>query len=499
MSDAARLASAAGAAHPSPRPALARNAFHLLLGQGATMGLSVVLSAALGRTLGAADFGLFYLVHTMTMFAYTFAEWGQGMYVVREVAREPHRAGELLGSVLLFRAGAVGLAFAPALLAAWLIGHEGRTIHLYAVFLVAFLPLSLVQGHGVVFRGRERMDLDALATVLSKALVLVAVGAVLLTGGGLLPIFVAHGAAGAGALGIAVLLARRSGIPRVRLSTRGVRELLVGGAPILALAVATSLQSYIDTILLTKLAPPPVLGWYAAARTFMNALVTPAAILAAAAYPRLSRAAADTALLRREMATAFRPLLAVGAFASVGTYLFADLAVHAAYGAATFGPAVPVVQAFAPALLLFFIDILVGHACVAAGRARPFAAAKLASVAAGTLLGILLVPVFQQRLGNGAIGVVAAFGGAEIVMIVAGLVLLPRGALARRVVLDVGRAVFAATATLLLLRFAAGLSAFARVPLAVVAFALVAAAIGLLRGADVAALGARLRRRTPPG
>jgi O-antigen/teichoic acid export membrane protein len=499
MSDAAPVAPAALPAGAAPRRALARNAFHLLMGQGATMGLSVVLSALLGRTLGAAEFGLFYVVHTMTMFAYTFAEWGQGMYVVREVAREPRRSGELLASVLRFRTIAIALAFAPALLAAKAAGHGGRTLGLYAVFLAAFLPLSLVQGHGVVFRGRERMDLDALATVLSKLIVLAAVAGVLLAGGGLLPVFAAHGVAGAGSLAIAVVLARRNGIPWVRPSSHGVREILFGGAPIVALAVATGLQPYIDTILLTKLAPPVVLGWYAAARTFMNALVTPAAILAAAAYPRLSRAAGDTALLRREMAAAFRPLLAVGAFAAVGTYAFADLAVHAVYGAAAYGPAVPVVQAFAPALLLFFIDILVGHACVAAGRARPFAVAKLVSVAAGTVLGVVLVPVFQARLGNGAIGVVAAFGGAELVMIVAGLVLLPRGALARGVVVDMGRAIAAAAATLLVLRLAPGLTPLARVPLAALAFSIAAAAVGLLRPADLAGLAARLRRRTPSG
>ena len=42
--------------HPPPGAKVARNAFHLVLGQASTTVLAVLLSAALGRWLGAADF-----------------------------------------------------------------------------------------------------------------------------------------------------------------------------------------------------------------------------------------------------------------------------------------------------------------------------------------------------------------------------------------------------------------------------------------------------------
>src|SRR5713101_3886566 len=45
---------------------IARNAFYLVVGQAATTALAIVLSAALGRSLGPGDFGMYYLITTMS-------------------------------------------------------------------------------------------------------------------------------------------------------------------------------------------------------------------------------------------------------------------------------------------------------------------------------------------------------------------------------------------------------------------------------------------------
>jgi O-antigen/teichoic acid export membrane protein len=56
---------------------IARNAFYIVVGQATTTALAIVLSAALGRSLGPQDFDIFYLITTMSAFAYVFTEWGQ--------------------------------------------------------------------------------------------------------------------------------------------------------------------------------------------------------------------------------------------------------------------------------------------------------------------------------------------------------------------------------------------------------------------------------------
>src|SRR5512138_818699 len=491
----------APSATASPTPALgssaalSRNAFFLVVGQAGTTALSVVLSAALGRSLGAVDFGVFYLVTTMTMFAYGVVEWGQNLYVTREVARAPARAGELLGSAIAFRAAAAAAVAGPAVLLAWLLGYPRGTIALYALLLATYLPVSIVLAHGVVFRGRERMELDALLTVAAKVLALGATLAALAAGARVLGVVAAQGVAAAAAAALALWVFRAVRLPRLRVSRAVLRELLVGGAPIVALNVAILAQPYLDAIVVSKLAPAVVMGWYGAAKTFMGALVTPAAILASAAYPRLSRTASDPDAFRGELGTALRPLLWIGAGGASATYLLADVAVGAVYGHGAFVPAVAALQLFAPALLLFFVDILLGHACVAAGRARAFAVAKAASVVVSTALDVVLVPLLQARAGNGVLGVVLAFAGSELIMIAAAIALLPRGALRRGAAGDALRAVVAAAGGPLLLALAPPLGPALRAALGAASFLALSAALGLAGKDDLARLAEGLRGR----
>ncbi|HET8538649.1 MAG TPA: oligosaccharide flippase family protein [Anaeromyxobacter sp.] len=487
-STAAAPLAAAGAS-----AALSRNAFFLVVGQAGTTALSVVLSAALARSLGAVDFGVFYLVTTMTTFAYGVVEWGQNLYVTRQVAREPARAGELLGSAIAFRAVAAAAVAGPALLLAWALGYPRSTIGPYAILLGTYLPVSVVLAHGVVFRGRERMELDALLTVGTKALALAATLAVLALGARVRGVLLAQGLAAASAAALALALFRAVRLPRIRVAAGTLRELLAGGAPVVALNVAILAQPYLDAIVVSKLAPPVVMGWYGAAKTFMGALVTPAAILASAAYPRLSRTASDPEAFRGELGTALRPLLWIGAGAASATWLLADVAVGAVYGHAGFRPAVAALQLFAPALLLFFVDILLGHACVAAGRAHAFAVAKAASVVASTALDVVLVPLMQARTGNGVLGVVLAFAGSELIMIAAAIALLPRGALHGGVLRDAGRAALAAAGGPLLLALGPPLGPAARTALGAAAFLVLSAAVGLVRRDDLARLRDGLR------
>src|SRR5258706_13250264 len=91
------------AAAAAPDGSVARNAVHLAGGQLVATLLAIVANALLARSLGPADFGLYYLVSSITAFAYVFVDWGQGSYLIREVARRHSDAGRLLGSAVSFR------------------------------------------------------------------------------------------------------------------------------------------------------------------------------------------------------------------------------------------------------------------------------------------------------------------------------------------------------------------------------------------------------------
>ena len=62
---------------------IASNVIVLGVGQIASTGLGFILNAALGRSLGASDFGVFYTILTILSFVAFAIDWGQSLYLVR--------------------------------------------------------------------------------------------------------------------------------------------------------------------------------------------------------------------------------------------------------------------------------------------------------------------------------------------------------------------------------------------------------------------------------
>jgi O-antigen/teichoic acid export membrane protein len=475
---------------------IARNAFYLVVGQATTTALAMVLSAALGRFFGPKDFGIYYLITTMSAFAYVFAEWGQPYFVIRQVAREPLRSGDLLGTALVLRVAFAIVVTVPAGLIAWALGYGARTTWLSVFLILAGLPLFVAQGYGMVFRARDQMGRDATVSISNKAVALCVTLLALALGKGIPGVILAQAVAGVAALGVASKLHRRLGAPPLRVSSETARELLAAGLPLLAMAAAVSVQPYLDAIILSKLAPVTAVGWYGAAKNILGVLMAPAVILGAAAYPRIARASTDAATLRREVSSAFRPLLWLGALAGTGTYLFAGTAIGIIYGSREFEPAATILKVFAPGFFLLFIDILLGNIVYASGGSTGLAIAKFVSVVVGTALDFLLIPFFQARFGNGGIGVVVAFALSEFVVFAGAMIVLRRGTLETATALNAGRALGAAAATVLLFHLLPPVLPWVGIPLCIAAFTAASLALGLIGRRDLAVLRTLIRRQT---
>jgi O-antigen/teichoic acid export membrane protein len=480
--------------HPG-RASIARNAVHLVSGQVVTTTLAILFSAALGRSLGAGDFGLYFLVNTFATFAYVVVDCGQQFYVIREVARAPDRGGEFLGAALVTRVIGAVLISAPVGLISWALGYDARTCWFSVAFIFVMLPFFLAQSYGMIFRGRDRMGLDASVSVVNKIAMLALAFAALGLGTGLAGVVVAQALGGCVAIAVATRLYRREAIGRVSFSWEATRRMVAGGAAIVTMVIATSVQPYLDAIILSKLATPDAVGWFGAAKNIMGTLLAPALIIGAAAYPQLSRAASDMAAFKGEVRAALRPMLLLGALAGAGTYLFGDAAIGIVYGERNFGPAGTILKIFGPGLFLLFIDVLLGYGLAALGRTTAFTIVKISSVVVSTALDFVLISIFQRRTGNGGAGAVLAFVLSEVVVLAGAVILMPQGSLRPGVVLDIARAVGAASITAFLFQSLPPIPFYLGIPLCVVMFAVISAALGLVRRNDLAVLRAALRQR----
>ena len=70
-----------------------------------------------------------------------------------------------------------------------------------------------------------------------------------------------------------------------------------------------------------------------------------------------------------------------------------------------------------PALFLLFIDILLGNILYAVGKVLSFAVVLAAKVIVSAGLCFVLVPILQERTGNGGIGIVLAVALSELMVL----------------------------------------------------------------------------------
>lgn len=478
------------------RGGMARNFIHLGFGQAVTTVLTIVLNATLAQWLGPSDFGLLFLVMSIAGFGYVLIDWGHGNFIIREAARHPSRAGNLLGSAVALRI-VVALVVCPiAVAATWLLGYDVRTRVLTGLLVLAWLPQYLGLSFCWVFRAYERMDRDALLNIVHKMLMLTGSVACLALGGHLLGLTLTWFAAGCITLAVAVFMYRRLHMPTLSATVPTSRELLRDGAPIFAMALAGSIEYVLNANILYKLASPEVVGWYGAAWTIAGTVLAPATILSAAMYPRLSTAAGDPVEFKRVFSVSFRPLFLLAVLGAVGTYLFAEVPVALIYSLQKFGPSVDILRAFAPVLLLVYVDVLMAMAILAAGKSVKLAIAKAASVVITTGLVFVLVPICQVRFGNGGLGVMYALAIGELQMLVVAGFLI-REAVDGRTVREIFRGLLAGAGTVLLFWLLPPLSPFLAIPLCLVVFGGLSLLVGAVKRSDVELLQASFRKPSP--
>jgi len=437
---------------PSPaggagRRIVARNALFLVLSQVVTAIISFAVTALLARHLGARDYGVFYVAFSFVQSVFILVELGQDFYVVRAVARNRDRAGEYFGTGLLLRAAATGAIYLPLMGLAHLLGYPETTRSAIALMILFHFMSSLGNGFSVIYRGAERMEFEAATRVAFRAVVAGATVLAIVLGGGVLAVIQAQVLGALGSLPAFALIFRRLGISRPALSLRTAREILRGGVPFLFYGVVTTAHAGIDAIMLSKLAPASVVGWYGAAIRFVGILIFPATVLAAALFPTLSRLFVTRPEGYRAMAGAgLKAMLLLGVPVAAGTWLFAKQAVALAFGLDNFAEAVTVLRVLSPYLSLVFINIILGTAIMAANRQTAWASSKAVCIVLVVGLNAVLIPLCQERFGNGGVGSALAMLITEVVMLAAALLLIPRGTLKPSLWRDLGRVLSAATA-----------------------------------------------------
>jgi O-antigen/teichoic acid export membrane protein len=466
---------------PAPRSGvILRNIMHIGMGQAVSTALGFVLTAALARTLGPADFGLYIIVLSIAGFVYVFVDWGQASYVVARVAREESDMPGFLGTALLVKAVGTLVATVMAAVIALAFGYQPGVALLAPLFVILGLPGGLAQTLGFVFRGKNQMGTEALVANLGKAAGLVAALLALYSGGRVFEVVLASGVGALGWFIAAAICIRRARISIGAPTFADLKHQVSIGAPLAWSALVFALHPLINVWILTRLSAPEVVGWYGAAGSVFGLFVIPSGLLAAASFPMLARAAHKPEELSHILRTNVRLLLLLGAFTASLFYFFADLLVMMVYGRGQFEKTAQLLRASLLFLPLLAVGNLLGSAMAVVGRMSEVAMAKIVFIIATTVISWFLIGYCQERFGNGALAIVYVAGIAEIWMLICFAYLLPPGVEVGAIALDVLRAICVGVLTLLVLWVLQPLTLWLVPPVCIALFASLAWGFGLV-------------------
>ena len=113
------------------------------------------------------------------------------------------------------------------------------------------------------------------------------------------------------------------------------------------------------------------------------------------------------------------------------------------------------------------------------------AAISMVRIVVCAVLGWFILGYWQQRFGNAAIIMVVIAGVAEIPLVVACLILLPKGSVGKTTLLNLARACIVSICTIVPISLLQPLQLWYLVPLAIVLFALSSLATRLIAPADL--------------
>lgn len=464
---------------------LARNAFHLGIAQIASTALAILLTSVLGRALGPTDFGTLYLIITTSAFVGVIIEWGQNTFMIREMARGRADEAVLIGSALLFRLATTACASALAVTIVFILGYDKHIVALTLLAIVVALPAILYEPLGFTFRGKDRMDIDALSHIVGKAALLVATIIALRFGGGLMEVILMQGVGGFATLVMGILFARRLSLKAKAAEPAVLRELLWQGAPIAAFTFVITSQPFVEIVMLSAFAGPTVVGWYGASRTIFGIAISPATIAIGASFPELSRTSRSLPDLRRTIEAAGRVLFIAAAFTSSALYLFADHVVSIIYGFGRFEHTPEILRMSAIFIPLIFFASFLGAAMNAVGRTKAMFVISVLRIIFCAVMSWLLIGTWQQHFGNGAIILVIIAGVVEIPAMAAYLALLPRGAVGTATIINLTRAYLTSICTVLPLSLLQPLELWYLVPLFTLLFAIIALTTRLVLPSDL--------------
>ncbi len=210
-----------------------------------------------------------------------------------------------------------------------------------------------------------------------------------------------------------------------------MRYLLHSSAPLLASSAFLVLYQQMDIIIISLLVNERTVGWYGSADQLFSTLLFVPTVMMTAVFPAISRLfISDSSGMLGVSRKSFELMILMSIPIGLGLFLVGTPLVRLLFGD-EFIPSGVILSLFGIVLILTYINIFLGSTFISMDRHNQWTAVMAVATIITIPLDLWLVPLTNLAFGNGGIGGALSFIITEGLMMVVGLILLPKGIIDR--------------------------------------------------------------------
>ncbi len=320
------------------------------------LALGVVVTALLARTLGSVGYGQWSTILIVFGLIGYIANFGMQGVAVREAARDPEHEHEWIGAVIMLRIIALGPVIVISIMAILLLQRSQQML-VAGLILIVTMPFSGAGALQLIFQLRVNNLVPMLVLTLKSVLWATAVALIYWKGGGMVALAIGLSVTNAIGSVVQAVAALRIAPRRPRPSRAKLGQLLRVGIPLGISGMLIVSYARIDQVMVYGIVGSRAAGLYGSVYNILEqssfvpiSIITTLAPVMAASWPENRARLLRTARLTAELM----------AIASLGGFVFASVAADQ-FVRLVFGPQFAPAAEALPVLAAAFIFICFGY------------------------------------------------------------------------------------------------------------------------------------------
>lgn len=373
-----------------------KNTLALFIAQIISSILSILLGIFIARDLGVISLGKYSFAFSFVLFFSIFIDLGYNTFLIREVARDKSKVNKFVSNLISFRLILGVIVFIFIIMTINLMGYPSDTKNVVYLFAFYILIESFSTIYRSVFRAFERMEYEALITILSNLLRVSFALIFIFLGYGLMVIGLIFIFSGIFDLLISTIVCERKFVKsRLEIDFSFFKGTIKIALPLVMTSLFTTVFIKADTIMLSILKGDAVVGWYNAAYNLVLGLRFIPGLIVTAIVPTLSYYyITSKTLLKAIYEKYFRYLIILGLPAAMGITLLSDKIILLVYGS-KFANSIIALQILSWDVLLIFLYTMLSGLLISIDRQNKMAITAAVTALLNVLLNIILIPYYS--------------------------------------------------------------------------------------------------------